>query len=69
MLCVLQNGLVVLVELFAGFEIKILARLFAPGDLALAVIVGLDVPFQLGKERIRVLDLAAAMIAVPPLSI
>jgi hypothetical protein len=60
-LCILQNRLVLVVQLFAGVKVEILARLFAPVDLAFAVVIGLYVPFQLGKERVRVLDLAARL--------
>jgi len=54
-LCVLQDRLIFLVELFAGVKVEIFARLAAPIDLALAVIIGLNEPFQLGKERVSVL--------------
>jgi hypothetical protein len=60
-LCVLQNRLVILVELFAGVKVEIFAPVFAPVDLALAV-VGLDVPLELGKERV----LPASSLASPP---
>jgi len=64
-LCVLQNRLIVPVQLFAGFEVEIFARPAAPSDLALAIVIGLYLPFQLAAERFRVLHrfagLAAAM--------
>ena len=71
-LCVLQDRLIFLVELFVGFKVEIFARLFAPIDLAFAVVVRFDEPFQLAKERFRVLygfarlsaGSAAALIAV-----
>ena len=53
-LCVLQDRLIILVELFAGLKVKILARLRAPVDLAFAVVVGFDLAFQLRKERVGV---------------
>ena len=39
-LCVLQDSLVFLVELFASLKVEIFARLAAPIDLALAAVVG-----------------------------
>jgi hypothetical protein len=51
---VLQDRLIFLVELFAGLRVEIFARLFGPVDLALAVVVGLYPPLQLGKVGFRV---------------
>jgi hypothetical protein len=64
---ILQDGLVVLAELLAGFEIEVLAGLLAPFDLALAVVVELDPALELVKERVGVLGrlgLAGAGLAV-----
>ena len=44
-------------ELFAGVKVEIFARL-APIDFAFAFIIGPDVPLELGKQRVRVLELA-----------
>jgi hypothetical protein len=64
-LCVHQNRLIVLVELFAGLEVEILAGLAAPVDLALAVVIGFDVPLQLAKERFRIFHRLAAAVSGP----
>jgi len=39
-----------IIELFVSLKVEIFARLAAPLDLALDVIVALDPPFQLGKR-------------------
>jgi hypothetical protein len=62
-LCILQDRLIFLVELFADLKVEIFSRLAAPIDLAFAVLVALDPPFQLGKERFRVAYGFARLVA------
>ncbi len=49
-----RAGGLFIIELFVSLKVEIFARLAAPLDLALAVVVALDPPFQLGKEGFRV---------------
>ena len=58
-LCILQNRLVIVAQLLAGLKVEIFPRLAAPVDLALAVVIGLYLLFQPGKERVRVGELFA----------
>ena len=39
-----------IIELFVSLKVEIFARLAAPTDLALAVVIGLDEPFQLRES-------------------
>jgi len=50
-LCILQNRLFLIVKLIAGFKVEIFPGFAAPVDLAVAVVIGLYLPFELGKER------------------
>ena len=52
-LCILQNRLVILIRLFAGLKFEVFARFTSPIDLALTVVIGLNVAFEPPKERPR----------------
>ena len=55
-LYVQQDRLVFLAGLLAGLKVEIFAGLAAPVDLPLAVAIGLYLPLELGKDRIRIFN-------------
>lgn len=66
-LCVLQDRLIFFVELVADLKVEIFARLSAPFDLALAVVVGFDPLFSLEKSASASFTVSlASSPALPP---